>query len=95
MKKGFSEKDTIAETAVLTEEYKGSDEDTWPLNSASRRVYEFLEDNFEDWTIRDYYMLVRKFKNEEFADDMILEEYNKIHPKNKAYEQSLMNSGRE
>lgn len=72
------------------EKIKGSCEDeSWPRNSVSRRVYDVLEDHIDDWNVREFYLLVRSVKNKMLTDDLILEEYYKIHEKNKATKQRM------
>ena len=95
MNNTFPETDNTDETEALTEETAGCSEDeTWPRNSVSRRVYDVLEEHIDDWSVREYYRLVRALKDKELTDDLILEEHHKIREKIKAYEQRLKNTGR-
>lgn len=94
MKKVLSETEKTNKTVVLTEEEVCSEEESWPRNSASRRVYDILEDNIDDWSVREYIDLVRSVKDNGLTDDLILEEYYKIREKVKAYEQRIKNISR-
>ena len=82
-----SETDNTNETTVQSEGEK------WGPDSVRWRVYHILEDNFEDWTVREYYRLVKAAEGKGLTDDQILEEYARIHEKLQAYEQRMKKRG--